>query len=92
MYVVINKFLVKPEFQKKFLGETKNIWIKSYKSSSGFVETLILKENWSDIFLTIDVWKAKKSADLLFERNGKQLAAESKVPKKYLSRKSYESK
>ena len=92
MYVVINKFSVEPKHHRGFLKETKTIWIKAYKTSPGFVKTLILKSNKNGKeFLTIDAWKSKKYADKFFAKNLDKLLKASDVPKRCVSRKSYNS-
>ena len=89
MYVVINKFRVKPRHYKDFINETIQVWVKSYKKSSGFSKTNILINNERNEFLTIDMWKSKKYADVFFAKNIKDLLKSSHVPKRYVSRKGY---
>lgn len=87
MYAVINKFKVEKKHQKAFIKETKNIWIKNYRKSPGFVKTIILSKG--DEFLTIDLWKSKKYPDRFFKKNLKTLEEANNVPTRYISRKSY---
>ena len=87
MYTVLNRFNVKQKHHTEFVKETRNIWIKSYKKSRGFVKAMILQKK--NEFLTIDVWKSKKYTDAFFKENLDRMLKFSYVPKRYTSRKSY---
>jgi heme-degrading monooxygenase HmoA len=77
-------------YHKSFLEESRNIWIRSYKKYSGFVKTLVLRNRKNkNEFITIDIWISKKHADKFFHKNLEKLLKVSKVPKKYISRISY---
>lgn len=90
MYAVINKFFVQPKHWKEFIKETKEVWIKGYKKSKGFVKTLLIQSRQNPKeWLTIDMWKSKKAADRFFATYGKDLLHRSWVAKRYVFRRSY---
>jgi len=93
MYIVINKFSVKSKHYKDFVKETKIVWFRSYRKSRGFIDSMLLKNRQNPCeILTVDIWKSKRFADNFFSKNLQQLLKVSTAPKRYVWRKSYDTR